>query len=230
MTTDSTHEPRARRSSRVRVPLAIAALLAMVALAACGSSSSNSTTGVKAAASTTSSKGSNRFSALRECLQKQGITLPSRPAGGGPATGTPPSGVVPPAGGAPGFKLPQGVSRAKFQEALKKCGGGFRFGRRRPNSAASKAALAKFASCMRENGVNLPAPNTSGKGPVFDTKGIDTTSSKFKSAQIKCRSPLKGAFGGPRGTAQGGGPPGGAPAGGQPPAGGEAGGEPSESS
>lgn len=224
MTTDSTHEARARRS-RVRVPLAIAALLAMVALAACGSSSSNSTTSTKAAASTTSSKGANRFSALRECLQKQGITLPSRPSGGASGTGAPPSGGAPPTGGAPGFKLPQGVSRAKIQEATKKCGG-FGFGRRRPNSAASKTALTKFASCMRENGVKLPAPNTTGKGPIFDTKGIDTTSSTFKNAQNKCRSQLQGAFGGPRGRAQGGAPPGGAPAGGAPPAGGE----PSESS
>ena len=33
---------------------------------------------------------------------------------------------------------------------------------------------------MRENGVNLPAPNTSGNGPVFNTKGIDTSSATFK--------------------------------------------------
>jgi hypothetical protein len=61
---------------------------------------------------------------------------------------------------------------------------------------------------MRENGVNLPPPNTSGRGPVFNTKGIDTNSSTFKTAQSKCRTMLRGAFG------AGGGPPGGAPSGG----------------
>jgi hypothetical protein len=73
---------------------------------------------------------------------------------------------------------------------------------------------------MRENGVNLPAPNTSGKGPVFDTKGINTSSAAFKSAESKCRSDLGAAAGG-GGPPSGGGPPpsGEAPAGGAPPTG-----------
>ena len=73
---------------------------------------------------------------------------------------------------------------------------------------------------MRENGVNLPAPNTSGKGPVFNTKGINTSSTAFKSAESKCRSDLGAAAGG-GGPPSGGGPPpsGEAPAGGAPPTG-----------
>jgi hypothetical protein len=63
---------------------------------------------------------------------------------------------------------------------------------------------------MRENGVNLPAADTSGKGPVFNTKGLDTSSQTFKSAQKACQSDLKGAFGG-----------GAPPSGGSPPVGGE---------
>jgi hypothetical protein len=62
------------------------------------------------------------------------------------------------------------------------------------NSAAAKAALTQFAACMRENGVNLPAPNTSGAGPVFNTKGIDTSSEAFKKARQKCQGKLGGAF------------------------------------
>ena len=59
---------------------------------------------------------------------------------------------------------------------MKKCGGGA-FASADGGAAASTArpsrqALAKFADCMRENGVNVPTPNTSGKGPVFNTKGI----------------------------------------------------------
>jgi hypothetical protein len=97
------------------------------------------------------------------------------------------------------------VSQAQFQEALKKCGAGNFSGRRRFSGATAKAALTKFAACMRENGVNLPAPNTSGNGPVFNTGGINTSGATFKAAEGKCRSDLQGAFG------RRGGPPNGAP-------------------
>jgi hypothetical protein len=137
---------------------------------------------------------------VRECLKKEGITLPQRTPGqkrppggaggflgGGGATG---------ATGAGGPQLPKGVTRAKYEAALKKCGGSTfgRGGAARFDSPAFKTALAKFATCLRQNGVNVPAPNTSGKGPVFDTKGIDTSSSQFKTAEAKCQSDLTGAF------------------------------------
>jgi hypothetical protein len=47
---------------------------------------------------------------------------------------------------------------------------------------------------MRENGVNVPAPNTSGKGPVFNIKGLNTASATFKTAETKCSSDLRGSF------------------------------------
>jgi hypothetical protein len=109
------------------------------------------------------------------------------------------------------LQRPEGVSQAQFEAALKKCGGG-----KRPqgsagalNSASARAGLVKYAACLRQNGINVPEPNTTGNGPVFSTKGIDTSSSKFKTAQSKCQSDLKGAF--PRG---GGAPPAGSPSGG----------------
>jgi hypothetical protein len=121
---------------------------------------------------------------------KQGITLPA-PSGNRPPAGTGTTGQAGPRGGAGGFKLPEGVSRTQFQEALKKCGGGNFGGGGRFNSATSKAALTKFVACMRENGVDLPTPNTSGNGPVFNTNRINTASSTFKSAQAKCQSDLR---------------------------------------
>ena len=176
-------------------------LLACLGLAACGSSSGSSSSTTSAstpATTTTGAKGPNsgRFAAIRECLQKNGITLPQR---------TP--GQRRPPGGAGGFLgggrrrgwafMPKGVTRAQYEAVLKKCGGGnFAGGAgRRFNSPAFKAALAKFASCMRENGVNIPAPNTSGKGPVFSTKGLNTSSPKFQAAEVKCRGVLAAAFG-----------------------------------
>jgi hypothetical protein len=99
-------------------------------------------------------------------------------------------------GGGGRFQPPAGVSATHFQEALKKCGSGNFKGTARFNSPTAKAALTKFVACMRENGVTLPTPNTSGNGPVFNTTGINTASSTFKSAQSKCQSDLQGTFGG----------------------------------
>lgn len=126
---------------------------------------------------------------MRECLQKNGITLPARPNGsGGP-------GFL----GGGGATLPKGVTRAQYEAALKKCGGGNRFFRQGQGAAgfsspAFRQALTKYAACLRQNGINLPAPNTSARGPIFDTKGINTSSPQFKAATTKCRATLLGAF------------------------------------
>jgi hypothetical protein len=108
------------------------------------------------------------------------------------------------------------VTRAQYEAALKKCGGNFagRGGGARFNSPVFKTALAKFATCLRQNGVNVPTPNTSGKGPVFDTRGIDTSSAQFKAAETKCQSVLSEAFRRGRGAGGPGGGSSGAPSGG----------------
>jgi hypothetical protein len=209
-TLDQQRPPRRHRLHRLIATFAIASVAAVV-LAACGSSSSATNS---ASTTQSSTSRSNRFASLRACLQKEGINLGSASPGGQSGSGGPPG-----AGG--GFKLPEGVSQSKFHQALKKCGGGFPGGGRRGfNSTTGRAAFTKYAACMRENGVNLPAPNTSGTGPIFNTKGIDTSSAAFKSAQQKCQGNLKGAFGAggrPPGGGEGG-PPGGPPSGEAPPA------------
>jgi hypothetical protein len=212
--------------SKRRKPAAAAVLvllLACIGLAACGSSSKSSSASTNASAATTTGatgatdargQGAGRFAAMRECLQKNGITLPKRtpgqrrPGGAGGAGGA--GGFLGGGtGGAGGAQLPKGVTRAQYEAALKKCGGG-NFASRggaRFKSPAFKAALAKFATCLNQNGVKVPAPNTSGTGPVFDTKGINTSSAQFKAAEAKCQSDLSGAFrrgpgaGGPGGSA-----------------------------
>jgi hypothetical protein len=134
---------------------------------------------------------------MRECLQKNGVTLP-RPT---PNSGAPAGGTFFRSGGgaAGGPRLPKGVTRTQFEAALKKCGGGGRFlgggpGFRRANSPALRQVFVKYAACLRQNGVNIPGPNTSGKGPIFSTKGIDTSSPRFQTATVKCRGMLSGAF------------------------------------
>ncbi len=212
--------PRSSRRQRRATPalVALCAVAACVTLAACGSSGGGSSSSAKGSTSATGPgrAGSGRFTQLRSCLQKAGITLPAPPAGATPGSGAPGAAG---SNGRRRLQLPKGVTQSQFRAALKKCGGGA-FGRGRVgafNSPAARAGLVKFAACLRQNGIDVPAPNTTGKGPVFSTKGIDTSSSKFKAAESKCRSNLKGAFapgagaGAPPVGAQAAAPPNGAP-------------------
>jgi hypothetical protein len=59
--------------------------------------------------------------------------------------------------------------------------------------AAFNRALIKFAACLRSHGIHIPPPDTSGKGPLFNTKGLDTTSAKFTAARDKCLGVLRNA-------------------------------------
>jgi hypothetical protein len=198
-----------RRRPNPTVAAFVLVMLASLCLAACGGSSSTngSSTSTSTSASSTSTTtgkpagaaGSSRFAALRECLQKNGITLPKRASGGK----RPPGGGFLGGGSSGAPKLPAGVTRAQYEAAIKKCGGfggrgGFAGGAgagARFSSPAAKQALAKFAACLRTNGVNVPEPNTSGKGPVFNTKGLNASSAKLAAAESKCRGDLQGAFG-----------------------------------
>jgi hypothetical protein len=142
--------------------------------------------------------GAGRFAAVRECLSKNGVTLP-RPGAAGAGPGFP--------GGA--RQLPKGMTQAQYRAALAKCGAGLPsrhggFKGRAFNSPVFRTALTKFAGCLREQGIDVPAPNTSGKGPIFSTKGIDTSSPKFRAAEVKCRSMLLAGLRPHRGVATGG--------------------------
>jgi len=103
------------------------------------------------------------------------------------------------------------VTRAKLQAALKKCGAdglrGFGGAPGRLRDPAFTKALAKFAECMRTNGVEVPKPNTSGNGPIFSTKGLDTSSPKFRAAQAKCSPLLRVGRPGAQGAPPAGAPP-----------------------
>ena len=139
--------------------------------------------------------------------------------GGGGTTTTPPTGTGttgqgfhPGAGG--GFFRRLGGSNSKFAKALKACGaqfgaGGFGAGRRfTPHY--SKTTLDSFVACVKQHGYSLPAPNTSGTGPIFP-RNIETNK-QFQAAAKSCESILQGAFRGyPGGAGPGGNPPGTAP-------------------
>ncbi len=210
------HRRNPPRAAKPAATAVLALLLACMGLTACGGSSTSSSTTAAAATSTAggagtgpTGSGAGRFNALRECLQKNGITLPRRT----PGTRRPPGagGLL---GGAGAQQLPKGVTQAQYQAAVKKCGGAaFVGGGGRLGSPAVTQSLAKFAACMRANGVNVPEPNTSG-GPIFNTKGLNTASAQFKAAETKCNVDLQGALQrGPNGGGAPGGPSGGSSAG-----------------
>ncbi len=151
-----------------------------------GTSSTGTTTSGSSPTGTTPADRAARFAAVRTCLSKKGITLPQHAGAGGFLGG--------------GAQLPKGMSRAQFAEALQSCGTGFNGsglgkkhgkGFKNPfNNPRFHAVLTRFAACLRQNGINIGEPNTSGKGPIFDTKGINTGSPQFKAATAKCRSTL----------------------------------------
>ncbi len=199
-----------RRAAPYPLAIALSAVLAMLGLSACGGSSGSSTAStahtstaasLAAAHSGTTGGGKQqaghvagtkaRFTAVRECLQRNGVKLPQRGAGRGLFPG--------------GGSLPPGTTRSQLQAAMSKCLGGKGHFFPGPNAGAARRfssptfrkALSSFASCLHQNGVDIPAPNTSGRGPVFSTKGIDTTSPKFREATKKCRGLLTAALGRP---------------------------------
>lgn len=188
--------------------LLIVPALAALTLSACGSSGSGTTgTGTSASASASGStttpdgrRGGFLNDEVRACLQQQGITIPDRAPGqnGQPPQGArPPGGAYGPPGGGGGFGGQSDADLQKMQDALKKCGvdlgnrpnGGFQ----RPdvNSAAYQARVKDYVACVRQNGFDLPDPNFSGDGPIFDPKKVDQTDKAFQAASAKCQDELR---------------------------------------
>jgi hypothetical protein len=151
-------------------------------LAACGgSSSTSSSTATSASTATTTATSTTAVdqpAQLRACLRKAGIQVSD-------AVSTVSDLLAHP---------PKGVPQAQLVAAVKGCGGlstGATASKPRVSATVYKQAFVNFVACMREHGVNLPAPNTSGKGPIVDTKGLDTASASYKSAAEKCAPILR---------------------------------------
>jgi hypothetical protein len=172
--------PQIHTDIRRPASAALALVLAFLALSACGGSSNAGTSASSSSTGTANSPQltglARRFQAVRECMQRNGVKLSS-------------TGIL---GG-----LPKGVSRSAYTAALKKCGGAKAGGLAgaaagRAGSPAYKRAVLAFSACLRAQGLAVPAPNTSGEGPIFDSKSLDTTSAEYKAAQSRCASTLRG--------------------------------------
>ena len=184
--------------------MALVTLVAGGALAACGSASSGSSTSSTTASASSGSSttgggsatgpNSARRAQLVSCLKAHGVTLPTRPAGspppggagGGTGTGTTGTGTTP----RRGFFFGGGGARnisPKMQAAFKACGAQFGFGRGGGafGGRLSHTAITSFVTCVNKHGYKLPAPNFSGKGPIFP-RSIETNA-KFQAAAKSCQ-------------------------------------------
>ena len=197
------HQKRAR-STAIAITVA---LLAAIAVAACGSSA---TTGSNTSGSSAAANAATSRTKLAACLKQHGVTLPSRAAGGKPPAGGAPDGVpggtppgggyggggTPPAAGAGGPGVPGGAAgpqSSKFRAAFKACGADFGGGQFRrgggPGAKPTAAALAKFTACVDAHGYKLPKANTSGNGPIFP-KRIESNKT-FEAAAKACQADLR---------------------------------------
>lgn len=192
----------------IRSAAVAVALVAALALGACGSSSGGDEGAATAANAATRTAADGRPATadrerLAACLREQGVELPRRPAGapegGGP--GGPPPGDGGPAPGdgtsPPGGRAGRALSdeeRKKMEAAFEACGG-------RPSGVLpgggpgraggpSVAALKRFVACVRRNGYDLPDPDTSGRGPAFDADRVDRDDPAFVKASRACQQLL----------------------------------------
>jgi hypothetical protein len=185
----------------------VACFAACGLLAACGSSASSSSTSASARAAATT--GTSRFAADRAklvaCLKQHGVTSPSRPGrfrhqstpgGGQSGSGGPPSGGFG-GGGAFGGRF---RANPKLQSAFKACAGDFPRGRFATRGTSRQTEVAKFVTCVRRHGYDLPKPNFSGTGPVFPSN--IQPNPKFRAASRSCAKLLV-----PRGAPGHGAPP-----------------------
>ncbi len=189
---------------RGRAAIVLPAILAALALSACGSSSSSSSSA--AAGGTSVSTTGNRQQArvaLAKCLRGQGLNVPDPGAGGTPG-----------GGGGGIFRSLRNIPTAQLTAARQACKSEFAAAFPALNLSPAQRAqiqqqLVKFASCMRSHGIDFPDPQVgAGGGPGFGRGfgAVDRNSPAFASAAQACRSlrPRFGRGGGPGGP--GGGP------------------------
>jgi hypothetical protein len=120
---------------------------------------------------------------LEGCLRRQDIVLAEGSEKADEDVGI--GGVL----GQGGMRVPPGVTRRRFEAALRKCG----FANMQVEGApitnpTFRRRILQLTVCLRARGFKIPAPDLSGNGPVFDTSGIDITSPSWIAAKRTCRS------------------------------------------
>jgi hypothetical protein len=160
--------------------------------------------------------GGNGFAAYTQCLERNGVVLPSasaNPRGTGgvrpsnrpstrPSGGTGNGGGF--GGGGGGFAFgnnpPAGVSQATWDKAMQACASVRpSFGAGGGNGGANNSALVAYRNCLTEHGVTFPSggPRAAGGGGGF--AGLNTADPKVAAALTACE-PLRPTGGAPRPT------------------------------
>lgn len=194
--------------------VALALVLGALVLAGCGGSSEGSSETSTTTVSTGGGENSNGIFSITEeeraCLKEKGVDLPEFKGGeGGPpggANGEPPEGFEPleGGGGGPPSGGAAGAVSEEQKQTFEECGvempefkGPGGAGGPNVNSAAFKKQVKEYVACVRAHGYELPEPDFSGEGPIFERS--ESESSAFKKASAKCSNLL----GGPRGSQSG---------------------------
>lgn len=177
----------ARRARRWHQLAAVSLLaLAPVALAACGGGND---TASASGSNGSSSQGSNTGQQQKylECLAKNGVSLPSRPAAGeqptpGQQGGTPPS-------------MPDPAAMQKAQQACAKLapqGGGFPGGGFPGGGNASQ--FQAYRDCLTQHGVTLPDRGQGPQGgpPQGGTPPTDSSGQPVQPGQVQNGQPPQG--------------------------------------
>jgi len=176
-------------SAMTRSPLILVAVVAALALGACGSSNDNGG-GSGASNGDKDFQGALKFA---KCMRDHGIDMPDpQRVGNGGIKQTMKGGPT--------------VSNAKMQAAQKDCQKYMKVGGGRTLSAGERAkvqsAMLDYAKCMREHGVDMPDPKFSsgGGGVTFQlggpgkkggsTGGPNPESPVFKKADEACHGKL----------------------------------------
>jgi hypothetical protein len=160
---------------RALAPLAtLAAAIATVALSACGGTAAGSPN------ASSSSSDEAKAEQFAKCMREHGIEAQvAKPGGGG--FGLKVTGKAGAGGG------PQ-----RFEAAQKACAryrpGGPRVKLSPAQEAEQRDQVFRFAKCMREHGIDVGTPETSGGAVRIHIQGqLDPESPKFQSAQRACQ-------------------------------------------
>lgn len=122
------------------------------------------------------------FEHLNACLKAHGIAHPEASASAADAERS-----IPALLGVAGIPVPDGVTDAQYEAALKRCGvKNVHVGRIPITSPLLKSRVAWIRSCLAKNGYTLPAPNFIGPGSVLDTTGIDLGSARWRATAMGC--------------------------------------------
>jgi len=123
------------------------------------------------------------ITSLADCLKRIGVPLDESASGHGNSTSI--GGVL----GQGGIRVPHSVTSRAFEEALARCGqGDIQVAGTPIKNLAFRKRLTELARCLRDSGFDIPEPNISGKGEVFDTSRVDISSPRWKTSLRRCRS------------------------------------------